>query len=208
MTNAWLERWENGKIGWHQPDGHPSIRRHWVPNGGPVLVPLCGKAVDMLHLAKRGHSVTGVEISEIAVREFFADNGLSCVVTGDSFPEYRATDADIRLVVADFFEFRESGFTALYDRAALIALPREQRARYATHLHGRLEPGAFELLVTVDYAQEKIAGPPFAVGDEEVESLFPELRCIERNEDVENSPPKFRSAGVESLVESVWVSGS
>ena len=206
MTNAWLERWEKGNIGWHQPDGHSALQEYWRPNSGPALVPLCGKAVDMLRLAERGHAVTGVELSEIAAREFFLDNELDFVVSQGRFPEYSAAEADIRIIVADFFDFTEPGFAALFDRAALIALPEEQRGRYAAHLRKLMRPDAFHLLVSLDYDQEKVDGPPFAVSDAEVSSLFPALSRASQHEDIENGPPKFHAAGVESMVETVWVS--
>lgn len=66
-----MERWREGRIGWHQPDGNASLRRHWRGTGPRVLVPLCGKTPDLVWLAEWGNEVVGVELSEIAVQSFF-----------------------------------------------------------------------------------------------------------------------------------------
>ena len=72
MLDQWIERWREGRTGWHEVDGSALLRRHWprLVRGSRVLVPLCGKSVDMLWLASQGLEVTGVELSEIAARAF------------------------------------------------------------------------------------------------------------------------------------------
>jgi thiopurine S-methyltransferase len=206
MTNAWINRWENDQIGWHQTKGHSSIDKFWHPSSGSVLVPLCGKTFDLLKLAELGYQVTGVEISDKAARSFFHDNGYSFQKTAGDFPEYTGRDIEVRIVVADFFDFTEDGFSALYDRAALIALPEERRSAYADHVHQRLSDDAFQLLVSIDYDQSLIDGPPYAVSNDEVRRLYPELTCVATSNDIQNSPPKFAAAGVSELYESIWVS--
>ena len=76
----WLDRWEARQIGFHLPEVNAYLRRHWsalkLNAGDRVLVPLCGKSLDMLWLHEVGHGVLGVELSPIAIQEFFADNAL------------------------------------------------------------------------------------------------------------------------------------
>lgn len=206
MTNAWLNRWDSDQIGWHQSKGHPSIDKFWQPSAGAVLVPLCGKTFDLLKLAEMGHQVTGVEVSEKAARSFFSENGYSFTKSSGDFPEYTGRNIEVRIVVTDFFDFTEVGFSAIYDRAALIALPPERRAAYADHVHQRITADAFQLLVSIDYDQSLVSGPPYAVSDEEVGKLYPELTRVASYDDLQNSPPKFARAGVGELHESIWVS--
>src|SRR4030042_914462 len=77
----WLERWQRNEIGFHQPEINAHLQDFWgqlaVPAGGQVFVPLCGKSRDLLWLRARGHRVLGVELSPIAVRDFFAENALT-----------------------------------------------------------------------------------------------------------------------------------
>ena len=95
MAEDWQERWREGRIGWHQSGGHPGLQRHWPWTGRRVLVPLCGKAVDLRWLAERGNAVVGVELSPLAVESFFAEQGLQYTIQGGSLPAYRAMALDI-----------------------------------------------------------------------------------------------------------------
>ena len=81
QADFWLERWRQGQIGWHQPDVHPALLKYWpgldVDPSKRVFVPLCGRSLDMIWLARRGHPVLGVELSPIAASEFFSHESLS-----------------------------------------------------------------------------------------------------------------------------------
>nr|AAL18008.1 truncated thiopurine methyltransferase [Canis lupus familiaris] len=78
----WQEKWVSRRIGFHQEQGHKLLKKHLDTflkgeNGLRVFFPLCGKAVEMKWFADRGHSVVGVEISELGIQEFFAEQNLS-----------------------------------------------------------------------------------------------------------------------------------
>jgi len=159
------------------------LHQHWSALGlaanAHVLIPLCGKTPDMRWLAEQGHAVTGIELSESAAEEFFADNALDYQRVPDGvftrFSAVLANNTTIDILVGDFFDLdadRLAGFDAWYDRAALIALPPAMRHRYTTHLLGHLAPGTQGLLVTFAYDQSLMEGPPFSVDDEEVQRLF------------------------------------
>jgi len=174
----WIERWDNQQIGFHQAQGQPLLAEFWptlaLPAGANVLVPLCGKTPDLAWLAACGHRVTGVEFSERAAHDFFAEQGRTPQreIIGP-FICYRHGPIEIR--VGDFFALEAEAiatFDAVYDRAALIALPPELRARYADHLLGGLRTGAKTMLITIDYNQAEMNGPPFAVSQAEVAKLY------------------------------------
>ena len=71
----WHNRWENQQTGWHRQVYNDLMVKHWpninAPAGGSVLVPLCGKTLDMLWLAQQGHEVVGLEMVQQAVDAFF-----------------------------------------------------------------------------------------------------------------------------------------
>ena len=208
----WQARWARSEIGFHSPQVNPYLLRHWpdlaVAAGAKVLVPLCGKSVDMAWLASLGYQVVGVELARQAVEDFFSEQQLQPQISEEgAFVVYRA--GAVEIYCGDFFALTAQqlqGCQALYDRAALIALPPEMRERYAAHLAQVLPVGCQGLLVTLDYPQEQMAGPPFAVPDSEVQQLLGaawQLECIEAA-DVLGENWKFLQRGLQRLDERVY----
>ena len=204
MTEFWIERWREGRTGWHQPEGNASLRRHWQGTGRRVLVPLCGKTPDLVWLAEQGNEVVGVELSDIAVRSFFEEQALSFEVRDGELREYRALDLPITIYLGDYFRLQGESFDAHYDRGALVALPPDKRATYVEHTRSLLADRAEQLLVTLEYDQDVANGPPYAVHADEVLDYWPELVRLESHDDLPNGPPKFREAGLTELIEVVW----
>jgi thiopurine S-methyltransferase len=56
---------------------------------------------------------------------------------------------------------------AVYDRAALVALPASMRDRYIAHLTS-ITAKAPQLLICYEYDQSAMEGPPFSITGEEV----------------------------------------
>jgi len=176
MNAEWLARWRDGRTAFHE--GHPNtfLEQHIAQVAGRrrVLVPLCGKAEDLAFLAARGHEVIGVELAEQAVREFFAAHALTpSIAAHGPFVAYSA--GSITLLVGDIFDLTPPWagvIDALYDRAALIALPAALRSRYVEHILGLLPAGAPGLVITLEYEQSQMSGPPFAVLEAELRSQF------------------------------------
>ncbi|MES1926668.1 thiopurine S-methyltransferase [Salinisphaera sp. T31B1] len=208
----WLERWDNQQIGFHQPKGQPLLHRFWptleLAEDAPVLVPLCGKTPDMAWLASRGHSVTGIEFSERAAADFFDEQRIPRETT-DEGPFRHISGQGVELYVGDFFAYpveRIARFGAVYDRAALIALPPELRADYAKHLLDGLAPGARILLITLDYDQQEMSGPPFAVGDSEVHRLYgdrADIACVSERSGLSRND-HLRARGLTQACERVY----
>ena len=135
MLDFWHSRWEAGQTGWHEPEGNVALHKFWpsLASDSRVLVPLCGKSSDLLWLAEQGCSVTGVELSEIAARVCFDDAGLPFETENSGgFNWFRCREANIVIAVGNYFEFLDAPFDALYDRAALVALPPKKRVEYPT----------------------------------------------------------------------------
>lgn len=207
----WHQRWAAQQIGFHQAQVNPYLAAHWptlpVAPDSQVLVPLCGKSLDLAWLAAQGHQVVGVELSEQAVAAFFDRHGLTPEVEARGVWQIWRSGA-LELWCGDFFALQASdvaGCTAFYDRAALIALPVEMRERYLAHLDQLLPVRCEGLLVTLEYDQALIDGPPFSVGQAEVLAGFAgwEVSALEQREIAQESP-RFVKAGVNTLLERVY----
>jgi thiopurine S-methyltransferase len=203
MTEPWLQRWAQGRIGFHEAGGNAALRRHWNATGKRVLVPLCGKSLDLLWLATMGNEVVGVELSEIAVQAFFEENDLA-YETERGGRVYRAKASDITIHCGDYLAFEDELFNAHYDRAALIALPQPMRPGYVRKTDTLLTRDAYRLLITLEYDASVVDGPPYPVRPAEVVSYWPALEKIEVSDELANAPPRFREAGLDALQEIVW----
>lgn len=208
----WHERWKRNEIGFHRDSTHPALEEHWsriAPRtSGPVLVPLCGKSLDMRWLAGQGHRVVGVELDRGAVEAFFETAGVAPDID-DTGPLRSYAAGPITIFAGDFFEFELPGrFDLVYDRAALIALPPEMRPPYLERLAALLAPGARGLLITLEYPDTAMQGPPFSVMPEEllednIDSRAFDFQCLERR-DVLASHPRFADKGLPWLNETVY----
>lgn len=208
----WLERWQLNQIGFHQETFNSHLERYWplvrLSPGQTVLVPLCGKSLDLLWLAAQGYRVVGAEISPLAVQTFFAENRLQA--RRRALGSFEAWEyGEISILLGDFFQLSSMDLgvvAAVYDRASLIALPKAMRASYVEHLWQLTGPGTASLLITLDYPQEAMEGPPFAVSDEEVRTLYQDRYVVEELSqcDVLDENPKFRERGLEYLYERVY----
>ena len=167
----WLGRWERGETGWHQDEVEPELIAGFKDVAPTrVLVPLCGKSLDLLWLASQGHTVIGVELSEPACRDFFREHGLTPKLTEKNHFKIFSAE-NITLYCGDFFKFSSSDLGtvgAVYDRAALIALPPDLRAIYVTHLTSILEECADPkhlhfLQIILQREDHDLDGPPFSI---------------------------------------------
>ncbi|MCO7519950.1 MULTISPECIES: thiopurine S-methyltransferase [unclassified Pseudomonas] len=207
----WHKRWADNQIGFHQPQVNPYLQAHWpalgLAPGARVLVPLCGKSLDMLWLAAQGYRVLGVELSRRAVADFFNEHGLQVQLAQRGAFEIWRSD-ELEIWCGDVFALGAEDLadcTGVYDRAALIALPAGMRERYMALLGEKLPMACRGLLVTLDYDQALIDGPPFSVADAQVRVGFAGWQVDEvEGREILDQSPKFLQAGVESLVERVY----
>jgi thiopurine S-methyltransferase len=208
----WHQRWQQNQIGFHSPDFNSYLQRFWptlaVNSGCRVFVPLCGKSNDMLWLLAQGYQVVGVELSPMAVAAFFSDNDLHPIVRPQGNFLVHEIDG-LQIFRGDFFALPAADLgkiDAVYDRAALVALPPEMRIDYVTHLATLLEPGQQILLVTFEYPQQEMPGPPFSVPGDEIEMLYQHwcLVTLLTSEDALEREIHFRERGLGSLHERVY----
>lgn len=178
QPDFWHQRWQEGRIGFHQPSPTPLLLKHWpalgVAPGARVFVPLAGKSHDLAWLAGQGYRVLGVELSELAIRQFFEEHGLRPECRQSRYgTHFRA--GDIELIHGDAFGLDAAALrncAAVFDRAALTALPPAMRQRYTGELYAALPAGCRGLLITLEYPPADLDGPPFTVPETEVQALF------------------------------------
>ncbi|MCH1930915.1 thiopurine S-methyltransferase [Shewanella sp. A25] len=209
----WHEKWQQQQIGFHQQNINPFLIKFWsqlaLAADTQVFVPLCGKSLDMCFLAEQGHQVIGCELNELAVQQFFSDNQLP--VQQSKLGEHGLYQTEqISLYQGDIFTLpieTTKDVHAFYDRAALIAWPETMRAKYAKQLAKLLPQGSLGLLVTLDYPQQALSGPPFAVSPTWVEQHLSEdfeIQLLE-SQDVLADNPRFVNKHVPWLNEAAYL---
>jgi thiopurine S-methyltransferase len=169
----WLRRWENKETAWHESKPNPVLVTHAhqlaLPKGRRMFLPFCGKTLDISWLLSRGYRVSGAELSQLAVEQLFMDLGVQPdIASAGELEQWSATNLEI--FVGDIFALSQKalgGVDAVYDRAALVALPADLRSRYTAHLMA-LTNKAPQLLVCYDYDQHLMDGPPFSVSGDEI----------------------------------------
>ena len=212
----WRERWQTHQLGWHRDDVNSLLVDHWsslgVEAGARVFVPLCGKSLDMGYLATQGHQVLGCELSGIAAQEFFSEAGINSEVREEA-PFVRHQGGAVTILEGDLFDLdlaRLAGVAGVFDRGALIALPPEMRKRYAEHMITTLPEDARTLLISLEYDQSRIGGPPFSVPKEEIQAHYGARHRIELlySEETEEMPPRYAEAGLggpsSPVLQKVW----
>ena len=211
-ADFWLQRWQEGQIGFHRDDVMPLLATHWpalqLPAGSRVLVPLAGKSLDMHWLAAQGHRVLGVELSPLAVQQFFDEARLQPVRHHSRHGEHFVA-GPVEVILGDAFGLDAellADVAGVYDRAALIALPPDLRRRYMETVYARLPSGCAGLLITLEYPQVQKAGPPFSVDQEEVAELFalPWRAALLERRDILALEPRFQAEGVDALATAVY----
>lgn len=208
----WIERWETNQIGFHQDDFSPHLKEHWATllanNCSQVFVPMAGKTKDMLWLANEGHTVLGVELSDIAVNAFFTENSLTPNVEKVG-QHVRHTADKIEFLCGDFFHLTADDtkeVKAVFDRASMVAMPVDLREKYAAHMANLLKPGVEMLLVSMEYPENEMSGPPFSVSEANINSLFSENFDVKLLATIDSLANNSRLAdrGITSMEEKIY----
>ena len=206
----WHNKWATNEIGFHLEDVNPLLIQFWkhtsATRSDKVLVPLCGKSEDLIWLASKHDDVRGVDLSNIAVRAFFAEHFYTPLVTNVSGQHELYQFDELSIVVGDIFTAPLDMVDLVYDRAALVALPLEMRSDYAKRIQSLLNLGGKILLINLDYEQSEMAGPPFSVPEEEIKILYSDciVTKLQRKEAGENHPKRVEK-GMSRFAEEVYL---
>lgn len=203
----WLEKWQKNEIGFHNAEAHPLLVEHFyrlaLEQGDRLFLPLCGKTLDISWLLEKGYQVAGAELSEMAIVHLFEQLQIAPKI--EQFGELTRYSADgIDIFVGDIFQLTADilgPVDAIYDRAALVALPETMRQQYTQHLTAVSE-SAPQLLITFEYDQSLMPGPPFCVSDREVSRHYDAFyQCTV----VDEVPVKGGLKGKCPADEKVWI---
>ena len=210
----WQTRWQEKRIGFNQSDVNPLLIKYFadlkLPIGSRILVPLCGKSIDMVWLAAQGYDVIGIELVESAVQEFFTEQDIAYTITEhDKHPNIKCyqgkiSEQTVDLWVADIFALSSDDIghvDAVYDRAALIAMPAELRTQYSQQVIN-LSHNASQLLLTLNYDQNERAGPPFSISQEQVQQYYGNAYQMNK---LEEEPSTLNAAPEMAVTEPVWL---
>ncbi|XP_003416503.1 thiopurine S-methyltransferase isoform X1 [Loxodonta africana] len=213
----WQEKWVKHNISFHQEEGHRLLKKHLDAfcNDGSTLrifFPLCGKAVEMRWFADLGHSVVGVEISELAIREFFTEQNLS--YSEEPIPEipgakvFKSSSGNISLYCCNIFDLPRANigqFDRFWDRGALVAINPGDRQRYADTMLSLTRKEFRYFLCVVSYDPTKHPGPPFYVPYAEIKRLFGTALSIHCLESVDAFEERHRNWGIDYLFEKLYL---
>ena len=212
-TDFWKEKWKAGEIGFHRDAYNPNLLKWWhrveAEKQDVVLVPLCGKTLDLRWLAGGNHAVIGAEVSSVAVNAFFEELGVEPETVEGNGQHRLHQLGRLTIVEGDFFQWGSLNLpraTRFYDRAACIALPPDMRADYFRVLHDALAPGALGLFLTIGYPDGEMNGPPFSVPPEALRSMTSglfELDLLSDSDAFEPGGP-MASRGLSALREYVF----
>ena len=212
-SQFWLDVWKNGSLGFHNSKTNPFLMKFWpqlnLAQGDGVFVPLCGKTLDMVWLAEQGYPVLGVELSRLAAQAFFEENAIEPDVreTG-RFTQWQG--GGIELYVGDFFDLTADDLKnvrGVFDRAAIVALPKEMRKDYAIRLGELLAAGTQILLFAFEYDQAQKQGPPHSVPSAEIEQIFSPSFTVQKLDQREliDKAPGMQRAGLTSFEQHVYL---
>lgn len=191
----WLDRWQQDIIGFHQQVPNQQLIQYFshlkLAKKAKILVPLCGKSLDLIWLAQQGLQVVGVELSAMACEQFFSEHKLPMKLhQHDNFKVFCSDRVSIWC--GDFLQLPTEVLgqvDAVYDRAALIALPQILRAQYVEKVASLLVPGGRLLLLTTEFPVSSLVGPPFAIFLPEINTLYHDQFTIKKVGKVDSEPP-------------------
>jgi len=209
--NLWESRWHEDRIGFHLKEVNPYLIRFsdqlLYQNPDRVFVPLCGKTLDLCWLSKNTKKVIGIEFVNKAVKDFFVENNIHYLIQqGDNLTKFSSKYIDI--FHGDFFELKPvntAPFKAIYDRASIVAIEKFDRKKYVDHLISFLDKKGRILLITIEYNQNQMTGPPYSVTPKEILSLFAPWCSLKLLETSDILDDRFRKKGLSHLLEHVFL---
>ena len=212
----WQKRWQEKRIGFNQSKVNPLLIKHWselnLTAGSRIFVPLCGKSIDMVWLAAQGYDVVGVELVESAVKEFFSENRILHTIINHphnpniKYYHWQYENQKIEILVADIFSLSIEDIDyidAVYDKAALIALPADMRPDYSEQIR-KISDNAPQFIITLNYDQSKKNGPPFSISSDQVQQYYGSHYQISK---LVSEPASIGSMPELEVAEQVWLLG-
>ena len=200
----WHQRWQENRIGFHLPQPNPLLLENLsalsLDKGARIFIPLSGKSLDIGWLLAQGFRVVAIELSQKAVDELMLELQLE-------FTQHQVGELihyqheQLNLFVGDIFHLSKDllgHIDAIYDRAALVALPEATRKQYTAHLIELAHVP--QLIISYEYDQDSYEGPPFSVTEAEIYRHYQHAYQIKLLEQVDLSD-SFKG---QNAMEKVW----
>jgi len=205
--DSWKQTWQKNEIGFHESKPNPLLVANFkelnMVEGSRVFFPLCGKTLDIAWLLSKGYRVTGAELSKLAIEQLFIGLGVEPIITKcGNASRYSAKNIDI--FVGDIFDLSSDVLgpvDAIYDRAALVALSEEIRKRYTKHIV-EIAGAADQILITIEYDQSLMDGPPFSLNSDEINQYYKDAYNLTL---LESIPVSGGLKGICAATESIWL---
>lgn len=212
----WHTLWEGEHLPFHKDEVNQDLPVYFpylrLPKQSTILVPLCGKSLDLIWLVQQGYRVIGIELVEDAVHQFAKEHSIQFAVDSlDDLKRYFTNNLEIW--VADIFTMNKAlikSVDAIYDRAALVALPSQLRSEYVNICLNWLKSNGSILLKTMEYEQSQMEGPPYSVPAAEVEQLYRKCKPIKQVKSQvreKESKDHVFERGVHQVKDFVWLIG-
>ncbi|KAF9284092.1 hypothetical protein BGZ68_004913 [Mortierella alpina] len=167
---GWNELWKRDICPWDKGVPSPALVevieqkpiKEQIPKTGNVLVPGCGRGVDVFYLGNENRKAYGLDISPIAVQ-----------LCKDLRTEKGIPEAHADFIVNDFFKFEipADGFQLVYDYTFFCAIPPSLRPDWGRRMGEIITKGG--ILITLMYPfGDHTDGPPFAVTEDHYHSVL------------------------------------
>lgn len=207
----WIEKWNEGQIGFHQSEYNKSMRNHYDSKdltNKNVFIPLAGKSNDIIYFLERGANVYAVEISKEAVNAFFKENEFD--FSKEENQKYEVFKyRNLTYYHGDFFTLSRTEIPRidfLYDRASVIALPPTMRKDYYSKINELIGPHTDIHIQSYTHDGPKDFGPPFYVPEDELDNAYKNMGITLKKiqSKTTKADKRFREAGLSKMTSLVW----
>lgn len=208
----WREKWRSNDIAFHQERINPLLKAH-LPRvklnpGDRILVPLCGKSLDMGWLNQCHYRVMGVELSSVAIADYFDELGVKPQrqMQGNFT---RWWHKHIQIWCGNIFDLNlldVDRIKLIYDSAALTAFDADERQTYVDHFAKILPMRTQIMLMTTETADVQYTDSVARI-DSEVKNLYQADYRIEllHGQDSLKIDPEFPQLPARMLEEKIYL---
>lgn len=216
----WQQRYDTGDTYWMHTEAAAMLVKYYSrlnPEGQArkMLIPLCGKTLDLEWLSNQGVPlVVGVDCLLSVLKEVCARSNRTWTTKsvsgegGSDFTLLERSDGKMKLFSGDILQFSpevEGTFDAMWERGSLIILPPKDVKKYVKLLKRLLIPGGRILLESIEFDKDAIDPsttdfmpfPPFPYFLKDIKSLFEAERSVEF---FESCPAKWKYGKQTDLV--------
>lgn len=211
-VSYWKKRWLDGQTGWHENEVHPLLIKYYdflsLSLKKHFFFPLCGKTLDLDWILSKNHTTTGVEASEIAIKE--VENRLKVSFKKAAYQNFtKHTFGNLTLMQGNYFDLDTTlidPIDVVFDRGAFVAIHPNQRKKYIEMYNKLLTHESIILLVAYQYNENASTNPPYSLSELQIRALMEPDFDIEicESEEILDIDPKFKERGINVFARNVY----